>query len=208
MSVIHIISEKMFPDIIDQITGGVFIRHAPVKSTTPVRGCHLAHKGIVEFAMRFDFPYVIIMEEDVKFTSKNAFQYFISNMPERFDIYTAGVYGMKTGYNPDTGEVQRISGTHCYVVHKWFYKRFLSMNEHEHIDQELTRMGKEGYAILKMCYPMAALQKPGYSLISQQQVDYNTDKWITHPLFETTLKEFRHECENENLSHGSMAKPD
>lgn len=147
----------------------------------PVEGCHRSHKHIVfhEGLMR-NKSHLLLMEDDVAFTAPGAFQYFIDNMPkEPFDIYTAGVYGNACKYDNETGLLKKMSGTHCYIIHSRFYQKFMDMNIKEHLDVAISKTAE----IIRMCYPMAAMQHPGYSDIVKKEVDYNNPKWIAYPLY-------------------------
>lgn len=156
---------------------------------TPIIGCSKAHKNIVQFAADHDFESVCIMEDDVEFTAPGAFRHFLLNIPQQpFDIYTAGVYGdvkVKSGHKSNTEQgfdiiIDRISGTHCYIVHSRFYEKFLALPDNKHLDQSISAAADTIY----MCHPMAALQMSGYSDIAKAVVNYNNDRFVKFPTFQ------------------------
>ena len=162
---------------------------AYTKEATPVIGCAKSHKAVVRFAQSEKYPMVLIMEDDVEFTAPGAFKHFLLNIPMgEFDIYTAGVYGdvkVKFGHKSNSEQgfdiiIDRISGTHCYIVHSRFYDKFLTLPDNEHLDQSISAAADTIY----MCHPMAALQMPGYSDIAKAVVNYNNDRFVKFPTFQ------------------------
>lgn len=142
------------------------------KDFTAAKGINLAHKQIVEYAKLKQWNEVLIMEDDVRFCGKGAFQYFIDNKPTDFDIYLSGIY---LGDIHD-GITKFFSGLHCYIVHSRFYDTFLSVPEEKHIDT-----GMEGLGLFKVCYPFAAIQYNGIS--SQTRKHENYDQLLNGRLF-------------------------
>lgn len=152
-----------------------------VADANPIRGCHLAHRAIVQHAKDFNWPSVWIMEDDVMFTTKSAAEQWLKLQPHAMDIYSAGNYGThKYRRRGDKYDLPySISGTHCYIVYQQFYDKFLSMDENEHLDVQISQTS-ERIVIPKLIY---ALQQSGYSDILQQQVNYNNEKYLSHELF-------------------------
>lgn len=112
-----------------------------------------AHKQIIQYAKDNNLPDVTILEDDVKFTSPRAFNYFIENKPEDFDIYLGG---LQIGLVED-GKTNDFAGLHCYIMHERFYDTFLSMPEAMDIDRNL-----KGRGIFKVCTPMVCTQQTGF----------------------------------------------
>lgn len=136
---------------------GFEIRFWPaIFSSKPARGISLAHRKIVSWAKENNLPWVIILEDDCKFTAPGAFQYYIYKMPDDFDIYLGGLYVIKK-LNPD-GSIRDHSGMHCYCVHSRFYETFLNVNPDKHIDSALWGLGK--YILVD---PMVAIQHSTFS---------------------------------------------
>ncbi len=98
-------------------------------------GINRAHKQIVQYAKDNLLPYVCIAEDDCRFMAEGAWKYYLSQIPERYDIYFA-MY-----YVADSIEGNRItgvfSGMTLYTVHHSFYDTFLSLNDNCHIDREM-----------------------------------------------------------------------
>jgi hypothetical protein len=85
----------------------------------------------------------------------------MAHEPEHYDIYLAGSYG---GWNPCLYPV----GLHCYLIQDHFYNIFLGIDPTKHIDTAL-----EGKGLFKLCYPMAAIQRPGFSANNRKAVNFN-----------------------------------
>jgi GR25 family glycosyltransferase involved in LPS biosynthesis len=162
----------------------------PVKHPNPVTSLTMTHKLIVRSAKDAGFPYVLIMEDDVAFTVPGAFNHFMdwvkSNQPSIADIYTAGSYTAFSRYNEIDGTVRNISGTHCYVVTAQFYQRFLTMPNDVLIDTNISKYAD----VIRMAYPMCALQRPGHSDLKNATVNYNTNQFINYPLYQIGFKEY------------------
>jgi len=130
---------------------------------------HKGHRMIVELAKKNNMPFCIVAEDDIVFTHQNSFNYFISQIPESYDIFSALVYSA-------TMEGDRImnggSGmTSLYIVNSRFYDFFLSMNIDNHVDRELaiTAFKHEYY----VCNPMVVIQRGGYSIQKRQILYYD-----------------------------------
>ncbi len=57
----------------------------------PKRGIAKAHKQIIEWARNQNLPSILIAEDDVKFTARGAFEYFLQNEPKEYDLYLGGI---------------------------------------------------------------------------------------------------------------------
>ena len=141
-----------------------------------VKGIGLSHKQIVQFAVDHHLPQICIMEEDVWFPANDGWLYFQQNIPEDFDLYLGGAYGLNhTAHNhiqnnPGAVEINNFAGLHCYIIRESYYERFLNLPENKHIDDQ------PGLGRFYVCAPFAALQYPGWSSNARQMVDYNCDK--------------------------------
>jgi hypothetical protein len=129
---------------------------------------HKGHRKIVQLSKEQGMPSVCIAEDDIVFTHHNSYNYFISQMPKSYDIFSGLVYSA-------TIEGNRImnggSGmTSLYVVHNRFYDFFLSMNIDNHVDRELalTAYNHEYY----VCQSYVVTQRGGYSFNKNQSLFY------------------------------------
>lgn len=118
----------------------------------PKTGICKAHKQIIRWAKENKLPYVLVLEDDVKFTDKGALKHFLDNMPEEFDIYLGGVC-IKTEV-PEDRILPRFCCMHCYVVHERFYDTFLGIRENSDIENCLADV--KGKYIT--AYPFIAIQ--------------------------------------------------
>ena len=145
-------------------------------SNSVVRGIGLSHKQIVQFAKDHNLPQICIMEEDVWFPANDGWQYFQQNIPDNFDLYLGGAYGLNfTAHNtirnnPGAVAINNFAGLHCYIISESYYDKFLSLPENKHIDDQ------PGLGRFFVCAPFAALQYPGWSSNAQRMVDYNCDR--------------------------------
>ena len=113
-----------------------------------------AHKQIVRWAHFEGLPEVCIMEDDCQFFAPGAWDYFLSQKPEDFDIYLGGIF---SGLNHDN-TTRDYCGNTLYIVRQQFYQEFLSVPAINHLDRALMDRGK--YIV---CDPMVCTQKGGYS---------------------------------------------
>lgn len=131
----------------------------------PKRGIAKAHKQIIEWANNQNLPSIIVAEDDIKFTARGAFEYFLQNEPQDYDIYLGGIiYG---NINSDNS-VNDFSGTHLYKINKRFYNTFLSLSEEKDIDRSLANKGK-----FIVCNPIVAIQHNGFSDNRKRHQNYD-----------------------------------
>lgn len=123
-----------------------------------------AHKQIVRFAQMNNFPSTIIAEDDLHFTSPNGWNYFLSQIPESYDLFLGGVY---SGFIIEN-KVSKFSGLTLYSISSRFYDIFLSMPENINIDNALG--GKGEYFV---CSPFVCKQHNGFSDNVKKEVNYD-----------------------------------
>jgi hypothetical protein len=128
-----------------------------------VSSINLSHKMIVQDAKDNGLEYVCVMEDDCMFPAEDGWEYFVSSIPEKFELHLSGTYIL-----PITN--RKIVGFHCYVLHESAYDRFLSVPHNVHIDTAM-----EDILDWTVCYPFAALQRKGFSANNMKEVDYN---WV------------------------------
>lgn len=154
-----------------------------IDQQVPFRGVSQIHKKIVKYAKDNYLPYVIIAEDDCRFTDKGAFDYFIKNIPEDYDLYLGGIYN-KIGNGGTLDENNRVTDFFCgmtlYVVNSRFYDAFLNANEFNHIDRELSKSSRDKSFIV--CNPFVCVQENGYSFLKKGEYNYD-DYLIGRKLF-------------------------
>lgn len=123
-----------------------------------------AHKAIIQTAKERGLKECLVFEDDILFTGKGAFDYYIKNKPGDYDIYLGGYY---LGVPANDNTIIEFTAMHCYMVHERFYDTFLSVADDEHIDGALS--GKGRYVV---CDPIVAVQKNGYSYNSKQDCKF------------------------------------
>ena len=114
-----------------------------------------AHKQIVEYARLAEWPEVYIAEDDLKFSGAGAWDYFVKQKPDDFDIYLGGVF---LGDIANDNTVKEFTGMTLYVVKQMFYDTFLSSPDDDHIDRILGGLGN--YVV---CNPFVVTQYDGRS---------------------------------------------
>jgi hypothetical protein len=132
-------------------------------SRSVVRAINLSHKQIIQDAKDIGLESVIVAEDDVKFYDKGAFDYFLSQTPENYDLFLGGIY---------VGEIKNdvvkdFCGFHLYRVHRLFFDEFLSVDVNTHIDRGLANRG-----LYKVCNPFVAYQSDGFSSNSCKEEIY------------------------------------
>lgn len=98
------------------------------------QGICLGHKSIIRDAKENGYPMVCVLEDDTVWFASGAWDYFLENIPEDFDIYFSMCYVCAIEENRIKGV---FSGMTCYIVHERFYDFFLSIPDSCHIDRHL-----------------------------------------------------------------------
>ena len=133
----------------------------------PFKGICQAHKQIVRSAQRMGLKRVCIAEDDILFTDKNSYKYFLSQIPEDYDIFFGMIYEGRT----EDGVIKGYwCGMTMYVVHERFYDRFLAIKEHDNIDRRLSI--QEPTAKFIVCEPMVCYQSDGWSDNKKEDATY------------------------------------
>lgn len=121
-------------------------------------GINLSFKKIIRWAKENNLPMVTIGEDDLLFSAQGAWQYYLDNMPKKFDLYSGGIY---SGQIKDGRIMNGWSGNTLTTFHSRFYDFFLSLPETDHIDR---RMGNHCFEKMFMvCEPAVVYQLEGYS---------------------------------------------
>jgi hypothetical protein len=128
-----------------------------------VSSINASHKAIVRLAQQDELPLVCIAEDDLMFTRAGAWQYFLDNMPQSFDLYLGCTYVVPV-------EIKKVTGFHLYIVHSKFYERYLNVPHDVHIDTAMDDVGGDYH----FCYPFPALQRAGFSANNKAFSNYNS----------------------------------
>ncbi len=137
----------------------------------PARGILKAHQQIVSYAKTEGLDMITIAEDDVQFTAKGAFRYYLENEPAKFDLYLGGI---TWGNIKQDSSVDDFSGTSLYTIAARFYDRLLALAPGLDFDRQLA-----GRGLFKVCHPIVALQHNGYSDNSRRLMDFKryTDRY-------------------------------
>lgn len=137
-------------------------------------GISRAFKQIVRDAKQRELPIVCCAEDDLVWSAPGAWQYFLDNIPDYFDMYIGSHYsGLETFDN----RIESFRGMTLILIHSRFFDKFLDLPEDINIDYALGFKGE--YFV---CPKWVALQMPGYSDQLKEYVDY-TNKTPEEKLF-------------------------
>ncbi len=147
-----------------KVWDGIYEKHDPKK------GICMSHKKIIRDAKENNLPCCLIMEDDCVFSSPGAFDYFLSQVPEDYDLFMGIIYH---------GEIQEnrvvngfSGGVTFYLVHERFYDTLLDVADSSHIDRELGNLCfKYKYIV---CQPYIVWQRDGYSENMRRQMSYKS----------------------------------
>lgn len=126
------------------------------------------HKQIVQYAKDNNLPECFIMEDDCRWGSLGAYDYFLSKKPADADIYLGGCYVVYFDKEPFKSKLIGFISLHCYIIRQSFYDTFLNLPEDIDIDRALNGNGN-----FEICYPYAAIQYNGWSDNSRQIENYD-----------------------------------
>ena len=139
--------------------------------------------GVVRHLQAAAAPYGLIAEDDLRWTGAGAWQRFLAGLaalPAGWDIYLGGISWHGTmgpagpiGQEPTSAHfrtVQRFTGLHLYALNERCYSRVLVCPTGQHLDAWLGRQDIRAY----VCWPMVAVQAPGWSANRQQVMDYTS----------------------------------
>lgn len=130
---------------------------------------HKGHRRIVQLAKEQNLPYVIVGEDDLAFTHPNSYNYFISQIPKSYDVFSGLVYSAQMKGNRIMNGGSGM--TSLYIMNSRFYDFFLSMNIDNHVDRELALTAyKHEYYV---CSPMPVVQRGGFSINKMQSLWYD-----------------------------------
>ena len=141
---------------------------------TVVESINASHRMIVQKAKDEEMESVLIMEDDVLFPAEDGFRYFLDHLPDfPCRMYLAGAYSVTWHDSTRKRIVTHFVGMHCYIIPHWFYDIFLEIPKTVHIDTYISDMIAKYEIAVYCCYPMAAIQRKGWSANNGKDVDYN-----------------------------------
>lgn len=135
-----------------------------------------SHQSIVKAAKYARMNEVLIAEDDFKLLGAGAYQYFLNNVPDDYDIYLGGI--MDGSIDENNIVTDFFCGLTLYMVHERFYDKFLSIHKFGNLDRLLAGMGK-----FVVCNPMVVSQHGGYSDNKKQIVQSYDQKLIGRNLW-------------------------
>lgn len=125
-----------------------------------------AYKRIIQSAKDNGDKLCCICEDDIIFSCKDSWKYFIDNIPDYYDIYLSSVYW--GDILPDN-ILKEFSGFTLSIFHEMFYDKFLFTPENNHIDRQM----KIHEGVYKVVQPFVAYQQDGFSDNAGKNTNYN-----------------------------------
>lgn len=181
--------------------------YLPEKNKNPILGCLESHLYCIKYAKQNKLKNIFICEDDIEFLNFNKYQNL--KIPENFDMFYLG-YHINKGYKHDINLLKLESGltTHAYIINEkiydvvidnilkenWNNKKNLNEFEKPFFNNNLLTIDKfyaekihdkrkNTYAI----YPLLCIQRPEFSIIENQNVDY-TDLLISKSKYFYNIK--------------------
>lgn len=137
-----------------------------------------SHKKIIRLAKQQKISNCIVAEDDIKFTSKGAWKYFLSQIPKSYDIFFASLYEGKVDDNNRllASEKQKdmLSGLTLYSISERFYDTFLNISDMNHLDKNIGVLADK-YEFY-VCPEFCAIQMNGYS--DNKKIHCNYDHYM------------------------------
>jgi hypothetical protein len=93
-----------------------------------------------------------------------AFQFFLENIPNEYDIYLGSIY---SGILEQDNTVIDFTGLTFYLVAQRFYESFLNTKDNLHLDNALRDRGR-----FVVCNPFSVIQHDGFSDNKKSYCDY------------------------------------
>ena len=143
---------------------------AIIYTDSVIKSINASHKMIVRAAKDNKEIECVVAEQDLEFSSPNSLKYFLENKPQTFDVYIGGSYLIddRNEYKAPLVKVNEWIGNHFYIISEKYYDKFLALPDDHHID-----IVQKGLGDFYLCYPMVALQRPGFSANNHADVNYN-----------------------------------
>lgn len=142
-------------------------------------GCLLSHKNIILDAIRNQYHYILILEDDIIFKdyeTSNIYEYW-SLLPSDWDMfYLSGNNFM--GLNKINDRIYKTNGTLstcAYAIRQKSYNKILSILTSKIYDKPIDSYYAELHKHINayVCVPSIAYQKPDFSNIENRFVDYS-----------------------------------
>jgi len=122
-------------------------------------GISRSFKKIVKWAKERQLERVVIGEDDILFSYPGAWEYYLTNIPDSYDIYLGSIYAGDLSGNR---VVNGYSGHSLITIHNRAYDFILSADENFHLDRWCGKFCSEKEFIV--CDPYVVYQiKEGYS---------------------------------------------
>lgn len=167
--------DNLMKELSEQNITDYTIVHGIEDAAMVFRAISQSHKRIVRLARQQKMENCIVAEDDICFTYKNSWQYFLSQIPETYDMFFASFYeGKVDSNNKLVGSLKQkeiLSGLTLYSISERFYDTFLNMTEADHLDKRLGMIADEHE--FYVCPEFCAIQTNGYSDNKKSNCNYD-----------------------------------
>lgn len=139
------------------------------------RGISNSHKQIVKYAKMKGLKRIVIAEDDCVFTGIGAYDYFLNQIPESYDLFFASYYEGKVDCFNRLVKADKaselLSGLTLYVINERFYYDFLNIYSLDHLDKQIGKLADK-YEFY-VCPEFCAVQSNGYSDNKKKECNYD-----------------------------------
>lgn len=154
-----------------------------VIDNTPLIGIAKAHLNCIIDAKDNNYPYCIIMEDDLLFRNgaKEYSQKAFNDLPDDWDILLGGIYSCSelTPVNEYWNKLAPFNGLHWYVVNSKAYDKMLKFNFNQHIDRWLVATANLNCYVTRKFF---VIQEDGFSDNVGKVTTYNKTHLINFEL--------------------------
>lgn len=167
--------ERSMDEIADFFVNHEVNFHKGIREEPVYKGIAQAHMNCIALAKQKGWPVVLIMEDDIKFQSKNSRKYAdeaFKNIPDDWDILLSSVYRSKElkSVNDHWYKTKEFCGATFYLVHQKAYDRILAFDKSTHIDRAMVgKLNLNCYVVNQFF----CIQYPGLSDNTGKEQDYN-----------------------------------
>ena len=146
-------------------------------------GISATFKQIVKRAQHMSYKQIMVVEDDIKFTSVDSKEYLekaIDSLPDDWDILLGVSYGYEKLYNENEYliKVGDFTSLICTVFNRSSYDKVLGHHpentEYSNIDKYLGSLSKKRELNVYLIDPMIAMEYPGHSYNKKREVDYTS----------------------------------
>lgn len=139
-------------------------------------GCKLSHLSIIEHAKNNNLKSLVILEDDVEFHQNFNVELdeCMSHLPETWNMIFMGANHIQhpTRLNDRIYKLNYSYSAHCYAIHNSVYDLLIELLKSSSEPLDVVYATLQSHINAYVFNPHLAWQKPGYSDICEESVDY------------------------------------